>query len=107
MGYDKGHPNAAELLDLADGRDREKWALHLEGCDVCRRQVADLADTMRAARAVNVPEPSPLFWEHLSARVRASVPDEPTPSWIERWFPVDRWVWMNRRTSFGLAIAAV
>jgi hypothetical protein len=40
--------------------------------------------------AGEVPEPSPLFWNHLSARVRESVAVEPVPRswWTTYWRPV-------------------
>ncbi len=41
---------------------------------------------MSVAAEVEVPEPSPLFWDHLSARVGEAVAAEQAPrrSWIER-----------------------
>ena len=40
----------------------------------------------RVSRALDVPEPSPLFWEHFPQRVRAAVGAEPEPraSWWRR-----------------------
>lgn len=48
----------------------------------------DLIDEVKAAG--DVPEPSPLFWNHLSARVRDAVCDEPLPGpwWMAYWRPV-------------------
>ena len=48
----------------------------------------DLIDEAKAAG--EVPEPSPLFWHHLSARVRESVAAEPMPGpwWMSYWRPV-------------------
>ncbi len=52
-------------------RSIRRRAAHLETCAACREQAAALARDARATRrAVDVPEPSPLFWEHFSARVR-------------------------------------
>jgi hypothetical protein len=45
----------------------------------------DLID--RVSQALDVPEPSPLFWEHFPARVRAAVASEPAAvpaSWWKR-----------------------
>lgn len=49
---------------------------------------ADLIDDVKAAG--DVPEPSPLFWNHLSARVRDAVAVEPIPRswWMMYWRPV-------------------
>ena len=48
----------------------------------------DLINEVKAAG--DVPEPSPLFWNHLSARVRDAVADEPLPGpwWMAYWRPV-------------------
>jgi hypothetical protein len=67
------HLRFDELVDLAEGAAAESAAPHLSACDSCRRQLADLRATMAAAARVEVPEPSPLFWDHLSERVREAV----------------------------------
>jgi hypothetical protein len=43
-------------------------------------------ELIAALREVEVPEPSPLFWDHLSDRVREAVAAEPLPSagWASR-----------------------
>jgi hypothetical protein len=49
------------------------------------KQLSD-EDIIAALREVDVPEPSPLFWEHLSQRVRDAVADEPPPAgWSSRF----------------------
>jgi hypothetical protein len=89
------HLTPDQLLDVADGtRSREDFS-HLGTCQVCERQVTELRETMTAASEVEVPEPSPLFWEHLSSHVRERVAAEPVrQSW---WWTIPR---------FGLAAAA-
>lgn len=82
------HLTESELLDLAEGAQPEPSAGHLASCEACRRQLMDLRSAMSAAAAVDVPEPSPLFWEHLSVRVREAVDAEGGPSgaaWLLRW----------------------
>jgi len=75
------HLRPDELIDLAEGTRAESSAAHLAECAVCRLQVAELKAMMSAAADVDVPEPSPLFWDHFSARVHAAVADEtPRPS---------------------------
>ncbi len=64
------HLNAVELIDVAEGTRSEASAPHLASCDECRRQLTDLRAMMSTVAAVDVPEPSPLFWDHLSERVR-------------------------------------
>ena len=67
------HLQSEELIDLAEGARPESSALHLQTCDECRSRLTDLRAAMAAAAHVNVPEPSPLFWDHFSARVRDAV----------------------------------
>jgi hypothetical protein len=54
--------------------------------------LADLDATWRAAKAADeVPEPSPLFWEHFSARVREATRDESVAGssfWGGAWRPI-------------------
>jgi hypothetical protein len=70
------HLSDVELVDLADGTRPETSAPHLATCEPCRRQLVDMRRMMSAAAAVDVPEPSPLFWEHFSDRVRDMVAAE-------------------------------
>jgi len=79
------HLTPEELVDLAEGARPSSSAAHLESCAACRRQLADFAEMMAAATALEVPEPSPLFWDHLSAHVRETVASEgvpPAASWL-------------------------
>jgi hypothetical protein len=80
------HLNEGDLIDLADGVRPEGSTPHLASCESCRRQLADLRAVMSAAGAVEVPEPSPLFWQHLSARVREAVSNEERAS-RSAWTP--------------------
>ena len=64
------HLKDDELVDLAEGARPESSAPHLASCEPCRRQVRDLRALMSVAAGVDVPEPSPLYWDHMSARVR-------------------------------------
>ncbi len=74
------HFTEVELLDLAEEARPEASAGHLATCEACRRQLMDLRSAITAAAAVDVPEPSPIFWEHLSMRVREVVNEEGRPS---------------------------
>jgi hypothetical protein len=82
------HLSEEDLIDLADGARSGDSAPHLASCESCRRQLADLRAAMSAVAGVEVPEPSPLFWRHLSARVREAVSNEERASasaWMPRW----------------------
>lgn len=70
-----GHLSRDELVGLVDGGDWEHP--HLASCARCRREVDELRAMVVELRGVPVPEPSPLFWEHLTRRVREAVDAEP------------------------------
>ena len=74
------HLTPEELIDLAEGTGAEAAATHLQSCEVCRHQIVALRAMMSAAADVDVPEPSPLFWDHLSERVREAVAGEDAPA---------------------------
>jgi hypothetical protein len=81
------HLTADELVDAVDGRLSQVLQTHLAGCDGCREKLADLAGVLAEVRAVDVPEPSPLFWERLSDNVRSAVAaDSARPPIVARWF---------------------
>jgi hypothetical protein len=61
------------LVESADGRTHP----HLQECARCRADVEDARALLREVRLASVPEPSPLFWDHLSARVSAQVASVP------------------------------
>jgi hypothetical protein len=70
------HLKPEELVDLAEGTRPESTAPHLAGCESCRRSLADLRSTMTELASDDVPEPSPLYWNQLSARVHEAVAAE-------------------------------
>jgi hypothetical protein len=78
------HLTAARLVDLAEDARAESSVPHLAECDRCRRALAELRATMADVADVQVPEPSPLFWDHLSARVRDGVAEQGAPD-RARW----------------------
>jgi hypothetical protein len=70
------HLTPDELIDVAEGTRPDSSVPHIVACDRCRRELADMRAMMRAAADVEVPEPSPLFWDHLSARVHDAISAE-------------------------------
>jgi hypothetical protein len=69
-----------------DGTLGEAAGQHLETCASCRQAVAELSAVVRHVKAEPVPEPSPLFWDHFSARVRVATAHESTPD-QRLWWP--------------------
>ena len=80
------HLTPEQFVDVAEGTRPETSLPHLASCDTCRRQLAGVRAMMSEAVAGGVPEPSPLFWAHLSARVNEAVAAETgrSLSWRER-----------------------
>jgi hypothetical protein len=76
------HFSPDEFVDAAEGTLAADRAAHLQSCAQCRDQAAATATAIGAAREVDVPEPSPLYWPHLAARVRERVANETiAPAW--------------------------
>jgi hypothetical protein len=61
------------LIEAADAPDHP----HLAMCARCRAEVDEGRATLGEARSSEVPDPSPLFWAHLSDRVSGRLAAEP------------------------------
>lgn len=83
------HLKDGQLVDLAEGTLPESSAPHLASCEHCRRQLSEMRAVMSAAGEVDVREPSPLYWDHLSARVREAVALDASPR--RPWADVAGW----------------
>jgi hypothetical protein len=81
------HLSDAEFVDLIESGSAlpAERARHVERCDRCRTE----AETLRSMRIIAsrdaVPDPSPLFWDHFSARVVEQVRNEPLPAPSAGW----------------------
>ena len=83
------HLTADELIDAMEGVLEAPSQAHLDSCEQCRRELAGLSSVLGEARAVDLPEPAPHFWQHFSRRVRTAIDAEALPSsgwpaWL-RW----------------------
>jgi hypothetical protein len=77
-----------EVFAAADGGLEPARLEHLVACDRCRAAVDDARAFLARLSAVEVPEPSPLFWDHFSARVKSATRAEPVAgplAWWDRW----------------------
>jgi hypothetical protein len=90
------HFSPSEFVEFAEGTLAPGRAAHADACDACRAQATLVRDAMHLTAASDVPEPSPLFWEHFSARVREGIA---TPA------PRTAWSWLGGRESMRLAAA--
>ena len=85
------HLRPDEFVDAMDGALPTARGAHLENCAACRAELDGLLSMQREARADDAPEPSPLFWDHFSARVReAAAREKQTPEswWRTGWQPI-------------------
>jgi hypothetical protein len=83
------HLSAAELLDLAERAAETEGHPHLASCSECRAQLDDVRAALALIDVAEVPEPSPLFWDHLSGRIHDAVAREQTARAARRvpWLP--------------------
>ena len=100
------HLTSGELVDIAEGTRSEASAPHLAGCDPCRAQLSDLRAMISVAAEVDVPEPSPLFWDHLSSHVSAAVAAEAAGAQRTPSRDVFRTLFGSRTFQVALALAA-
>jgi hypothetical protein len=96
------HLTEEQFIDLAEGVVAESTAPHLQGCGRCRQQLSELRTAMAVVADVQLPEPSPLFWDHLSSRVHTAVAAEGASgprSWRDRprAGSTDIVAWLRRR----------
>lgn len=84
-----GHLSTEQFVDLAEGMRAESSFPHLQACATCREQLEALRSMMSAAADIEVPEPSPLFWDRVSARVREAVAASGPPR--RAWWHLSTW----------------
>ena len=102
------HLSPETFVDLLDGTVAEPDVLHLGSCDACRNQLAQLRATVQMAVQTAVPEPSPLFWDHLASRVRDDVRHEAEqPAEVAGWEGIWRISWWRLGGLVSAATAAV
>lgn len=97
------HLSEEHLLELLEGNTAE--AGHLDTCVACRERFEALRHTLGLLRDDPVPEPSPLFWQHLSDRVRLAIDGEAVDRRLGTGEPA-KW-WLQRSWRWGAAAAAV
>ena len=66
-----------EIIDVLDGVAGREAVAHIANCATCQTALDDVRDALTAAEGVHVPEPSPLFWSQMNARVRAAIGEAP------------------------------
>jgi hypothetical protein len=103
------HLTPEQLVDIVEGARPQSSVPHLASCEGCQRTLADLRIMRSAIAEGPVPEPSPLFWDHLSARIREAVESESRPtSWWARWWSLPRpAMWVGGAVAAALTIVLV
>lgn len=101
------HLSRAEFVDLIDSPASvsAERVQHVEACAQCREKAEVLRAMHSLAAADEIPEPSPLFWEHFSARVAEELQREPVPAPTRRWIPVPFATWAAAATIVLLLIS--
>ena len=82
------HLTPEEFIDVVDGTRSAASLPHLSSCDRCRDELATLRRTMTGVADgadEGVPEPSPLFWTQLSARVNERIDADADHRWWHAW----------------------
>ena len=74
------HLSRAELVDFIEASPHlpAERLRHVSTCNECRADAEALRSMRALARTDEVPEPSPLFWDHFSARVAEAVREQVT-----------------------------
>jgi len=73
------HLTPDEFVDMLESGDAASAPAHLASCAACRKQLDDLRAALTMASGAEVPEPSPLFWDAFSERVRTAIEEDPRP----------------------------
>jgi hypothetical protein len=82
------HLSPAQAVDVAAGSAAPALIEHAASCEPCRAKVESLLEAERLATEDPPPDPSPLFWPHLAARIGEAVRREQAPA--PPWRP---WLW--------------
>ena len=101
------HLTDREIVDQLDGALPAARAAHAVECARCRAKIEWFQESLARAKAVDIPEPSPLFWEHFSERVRKGVADAPEPRSSEwPWRQPAAWKWALACALVALFVSA-
>ena len=93
-----------DLLESASALSPDRRR-HLETCADCRAQLETLRETRTAAFEDADAGPSPLFWDHFSARVAEAIRNEPVPSALAPWRRAPLMTWATAASIVVLLIA--
>ena len=101
------HLTADELVDAIEETLAAHRLAQLTACEACAGQLAQVRAVLTEVGAVEVSEPSPLFWDRLSDNVRRAIAEEtaaPLHPW--RWFNWPVLVPLGALTALVLALVS-
>jgi hypothetical protein len=81
------HLSDEQIVDAAEETPSMEIDAHLAACATCAAKVEDVRRLLHEVNAVEVPEPSPIFWQYFGRRVNEAI-DTPARRQL-RW----RWTW--------------
>jgi hypothetical protein len=87
------HCTPDELMDVIEGARTEASLPHLAACEVCREHLMEVGAVLAEVSAVSIPEPSPVQWATLGARIHDAVVRELGPSRGRWWKSPASWMW--------------
>ncbi|NQW02435.1 MAG: hypothetical protein HQ485_00230 [Acidobacteria bacterium] len=83
------HLSSQEYVDAVDGTLSSVRQAHVARCAQCRAEVESLVGSVMTLTQDDVPEPSPLFWDHFPQRVQTTTQAEGFSAsdtlWWARW----------------------
>ena len=83
------HLSSQEFVDAIEGGLAADRRRHLDSCAVCQTEVEALRTIVVDLDSdADMPEPSPLFWEHFQSRVDAAVREEAMAPGRAPWWQV-------------------
>ena len=101
------HLSELEIVDQIEGALPPARAAHIADCSVCRAKIEQITDALARAHEVDIPEPSPLFWEHFSSRIRNEIAEAPEPgSSGLSWAQTVSWQWLVGSLVVALLLGA-
>lgn len=92
------HLSDAELVDYVEGVLVPSRTAHAEECGACGERATSLRQILLSVAdtsGVDVPEPSPLFWDHFSRRVHDAVREAPLAGRHSPWLRTPWLGWVS------------
>lgn len=98
------HLSRTEFVDLLESAPASDRLRHVEACADCQAQLHILREMRTAALEDGDAEPSPLFWDHFSARVAEAIRSEPVPV-LAPWRRAPLITWASAASIVVLVVA--